>query len=819
MLARCHTSLTELAALGERTATMITKIKKLKNFGIFRDYSGDNIQAFGKFNLIYGWNGSGKSTLSKLFESLEKRKNLQATADANCEFSVILDSEVVITEKTIPQSSTAVRTFNAGFIKENIDWDSSVKSILLVAKEKIDDRKVLEVLKSQQEADLKSVERSNNDASKATAELQKFLTDSAKRTKTSLQIIGTEDNHYINYNRTKLESFIASNSEAVRAPSSILQDDELLALVVAAKPVSKPQISSITSSLDAAKLKDAQSRLQALLKHTATSIVLSRLKENPDIQTWVQTGLAIHNDHKSENCEFCGAMLTLSRLDEINAHFSDEYRHFQSRLVSAEQWLRQQVLDLGDLSQGDQLYEEMLAEYANARDLVVTHVATINGGIAHWQELLQEKIADQFRIDFTVPSIDPAACAGFDAALEQMNKLTVRHNKKTEDFTKETGAIKRKIELHYAAIEVKAFGYFAKIQKRDALSRQASEIQSKANARQREILALEASLSNEVLGAEEFNKHLHIFLGRSDLCLRFNPQMLGYEINRGTEQRHVKDLSEGEKTAIAFVYFITKLSEGDNDLAKLIIVVDDPISSFDSNHLFHAYSYLRHHCTPALQLFVLTHNFNFFKLVRDWLEGNNTNRKNRRPPRPANSFFYTVEASTSNPRKSTLKDAPKSLHAYSSEYHYIFGRLYNYKEQAQIDRDEAFLTANLARKILEAFFSFKYPLHKGDMANLFQQGLNGCILTTPQTKEKIYRFINKYSHNAMIEIGEDSPENLVGESHNVIADIFTWMKEVDSTHYEQMVSALGFDATTSAEPVVPQAEAMPNVLDSAAGAT
>ncbi|UXZ47899.1 AAA family ATPase [Pseudomonas soli] len=149
----------------------------------------------------------------------------------------------------------------------------------------------------------------------------------------------------------------------------------------------------------------------------------------------------------------------------------------------------------------------------------------------------------------------------------------------------------------------------------------------------------------------------------------------------------------------------------------------------------------------------------------------------------------------------------------------MFGRLYNYKEQAQIDRDEAFLTANLARKILEAFFSFKYPLHKGDMANLFQQGLNGCILTTPQTKEKIYRFINKYSHNAMIEIGEDSPENLVGESHNVIADIFTWMKEVDSTHYEQMVSALGFDATTSAEPVVPQAEAMPNVLDSAAGAT
>ncbi|WP_052192053.1 AAA family ATPase [Pseudomonas parafulva] len=798
---------------------MITKIKKLKNFGIFRDYNGDSTQTFGKFNLIYGWNGSGKSTLSKLFESLEKRRNLQAAADANCEFSVMLSNEASITEKTITQSSAAVRTFNAGFIKENIDWDNSVKSILLVAKEKIDDRKQLEALKNQQEADLKAIEKSNGDASKATADLQKFLTDSAKRTKSSLQIIGTEDSHYLNYNRTKLESFIAAHSDAVRDSSSILPNDELVSLVVAAKPVSKPQVPSITTRLEAAKLNDAQSRLQALLKQTATSIVLSRLKDNPDIQAWVQTGLGIHDNHKSGNCEFCGAKLSQARLDEINAHFSDEYRQFQARLVSAEQWLKQQLLDVVDLSQGDQLYEEMQEEFATAKALLVTHVTSINSGIDHWQELLQEKIADQFRTEFIVPAIDPAAYAGFDAAQVQMNNLIARHNKKTEDFAKETGAIKRKIELHYAAMEVKAFGYFAKIQKRDAFSKQASEVQSKTNARLREILALEASLSNEVLGAEEFNKHLHNFLGRSDLCLRFNPQLLGYEINRGSEQRHAKDLSEGEKTAIAFVYFITKLSEGDNDIAKLIITVDDPISSFDSNHLFHAYSYLRHHCTPALQLFILTHNFNFFKLVRDWLEGNNINRKNRRPSRPANSFFYIVEANTGNPRKSTLRDAPKSLHAYSSEYHYIFGRLYTYKEQAQIDRDEAFLTANLARKILEAFFSFKFPLHKGDMATLFQQGLSGCTLTTSQTKEKIYRFINKYSHNALIEIGEDSPENLVGESHNIIADIFTWMKEVDCTHYEQMVSASGFDAMALAESVAPPTEGVPSVPIVAGGET
>lgn len=38
----------------------------------------------------------------------------------------------------------------------------------------------------------------------------------------------------------------------------------------------------------------------------------------------------------------------------------------------------------------------------------------------------------------------------------------------------------------------------------------------------------------------------------------------------------------------------------------------------------------------------------------------------------------------------------------------------------------------------------------------------------------------------MIEINEDSSENLVGESYSVIGDIFRWIKEVDETHYKEM---------------------------------
>jgi wobble nucleotide-excising tRNase len=70
-------------------------------------------------------------------------------------------------------------------------------------------------------------------------------------------------------------------------------------------------------------------------------------------------------------------------------------------------------------------------------------------------------------------------------------------------------------------------------------------------------------------------------------------------------------------------------------------------------------------------------------------------------------------------------------------------------------------------------------------------GLAGCKITNEITKEKIYRFINKYSHSVVIEVNEDSSENLAGESHNVISDIFIWLEEVDKVHYNEMLHVVG----------------------------
>jgi wobble nucleotide-excising tRNase len=69
-------------------------------------------------------------------------------------------------------------------------------------------------------------------------------------------------------------------------------------------------------------------------------------------------------------------------------------------------------------------------------------------------------------------------------------------------------------------------------------------------------------------------------------------------------------LSEGDKSALALAFFLTKL-EVDGNIQNKIIVFDDPVSSFDLNRKSTTISKLLHFGQQAKQLFVLTHNIIF----------------------------------------------------------------------------------------------------------------------------------------------------------------------------------------------------------------
>ncbi|WP_038914488.1 AAA family ATPase [Dickeya zeae] len=759
---------------------MVQSINLLRDYGIFRNYTKTDTKDFGRLNLIYGWNGSGKSTLSSLFEQIENRHNMRYP---NSTFAIKTFTQGTITKDNISTNNLNLKVFNQSFINKNIDWNNSVKSILLIAQEKIEEKKKLEELKTSLDKKTREHVRRKTANDKLTDEIQKFLTDAAKRTKTSLQVIDTSDSRFLSYNRTKLENFIRSSVDLIKKADSILDINEVANLTKAANPTQKPVITTKAPSVDSSLLKKAQDRLNELFKQSVTNKVIESLKNNQDIQSWVFNGLSLTLG--SSSCHFCGNKISQERIDELNAHFNDEYKKFSETLNKAKMWLKSQfiaIVSIGDIDIYDE-HKDLLKEKSS---LLNDEAEKINIHIKEWEKKLDEKITNPFNIDFIAVEIPNSLFSNYNQYEKEINNLIELHNNKCNSFKEETNKIKSKLESHYAASEVRSFDYFKKILNRDSEEKNLQQINNDLRSIKAEIKSIEDSLSNETIAADIFNKHLQGFLGRSELSLQFNKEKNGYEILRDNQIGHAPNLSEGEKTAIALIYFITKLTENDNKISDSIIVFDDPVSSFDSNHLFHSYSFIKTYCNDAKQLFLLTHNFTFFKLFRDWFNNNNINR--RRKEKNENAFFYTIESSAVTPRSSVICNADSSLIDYNSEYHYIFDTLYKHKEHPRLTREQAFFTANLSRKLLESFLNFKYPKHRSDLSQLMDTAEKNCVTFDSNKKEKVYRFINKYSHSAVIEINEDIAENLIGEGTNIIGDIFSWIEEIDKTHYDEMVS-------------------------------
>ncbi len=764
---------------------MILRINRLRQFGIFTDYNGSGIQQFGKYNLIYGWNGTGKSTLSNVFSCLEHRSLIPRFASA--QFSIAQEDGTSLTEANLATSQLNIHVFNQRFIHENIDWDKAVKSILLIAKEKIDDLQTLEKKKGELGEQQKAHTASLTEIRTKTEALEKFLTSAAKKMKTGLQAIDTSDSYYLNYDRRKLSRFIENNNESVATKASVLSDEKVIELTNAAKPDHLPSITFVSTAIDKVHFKKAAGRIRDLLGTTALNQAIERLSDNPDIRDWVQNGLKIHEHHKSESCEFCGEPFTKARAEILLAHFSKEFTDFQTRLTNAAIWIESQGAPAHSLPASASFYKEFAIEAMKAEEKYKEAAQKIDAQIEIWRQALTAKITDPSTTDIQISDMSEDDMTNFNAVLSSIVELVKKHNNKTHNFSAETSKAKRSLELHFAAAEFQEFDYAGNEKQCKDLEVAAAANKKANDELAQEVAKLEALLSNETVGAEEFNDILHRFIGRSELRLNFNQSKKGYEIIRNGAGEHDGNLSEGEKTAIAFVYFITKLKENGNNIKDTIVVVDDPVSSFDSNHLFHAYSFLKTQCIDARQLFVLTHNFTYFKLVRDWFATTNRNRAKKNPPKAPVAFFYRLDAPPGSPRHSLLLDADESLKNYGSEYHYIFKKLYAYRAKTTLDRDEAFLTANLARKLLESFFTFKFPRGRNDVNQLMDAGLEGCTITTVELKEKIYRFINKYSHSDVIEITEESAENLAGESHSVLNNIFQWIEEVDKKHFDEMV--------------------------------
>ena len=196
---------------------------------------------------------------------------------------------------------------------------------------------------------------------------------------------------------------------------------------------------------------------------------------------------------------------------------------------------------------------------------------------------------------------------------------------------------------------------------------------------EREIAQLEQEIVEHRRPATELNEDLKNYLGYGELQLAIKET--GYEITRNGDP--AQSLSEGETTAIALLYFLKSLDDRRFDSAKGVVVLDDPVSSLDANALFLAFGFIRERTQDSAQLFILTHNFTFFRNVKNWLHNMPRQRSPQVSRRPARLYMLEWHfATNTGQRLSTLRELDPLLEWYESEYHYLFARIYRESQKA-----------------------------------------------------------------------------------------------------------------------------------------
>ena len=224
-------------------------------------------------------------------------------------------------------------------------------------------------------------------------------------------------------------------------------------------------------------------------------------------------------------------------------------------------------------------------------------------------------------------------------------------------------------------------------------------------------------------------------------------------------------------------------------------MIDDPVSSLDANSMYSAFGFMKEKTKDANQLFVLTHNFSLFRLVRGWFYNQPNQRKKDIKKQP--SRFYMVETKMlDGKRTASISDLDQLLRNYESEYHYLFKRVH--EESNRHENPGSIETyyglPNIGRRLLEAFLTFKLPNYQ---AGKLEKKLND-IEFDPVKKSRILRFLHIHSHFDQI-VPPEHDLSILSETPEILNDLMELIKAVDKEHFDGMASFLVSEVGDSQE--------------------
>lgn len=721
---------------------------------------------FRKLNILYGRNYSGKTTLSRIVQSIERSRLPEKYI--NPKFRIKTTSGVV-TEANIANTNLSVRVFNKDFVDHNLsflrDAQGTIQTFAILGEQNTD------LL-----AEIASVEAELGSVEEQTGFRYEFHTNRQlmERTKKEYDQLQTQLDQKLVEKANKPQSGIKHNP-IYRDPNydiKKLRLDIVSVLLPSFVPLPEDAVGTNLALLDEspmpdigkpgayrAALRDIFDKASDLVaRQISPTAPIKELLENGMLQSWVKAGIEHHKDHRSD-CAFCGSRLPEDLWPKLEAHFSKESQvleqqiHDALRSVEAERLRLSRHMSVSVMQFYPSLREEVtvvLDELVRSREHYVEQLDLID-------EALRARANNIFKPSKLSISIN--ADEAHSTALGAFEALVDGHNKKTNSIAADQRTARNHLRLREVSKFISDIGYQEskrnlemKKQEAKAVEESQQSLVEVGKRKAKRLDDLRMQLRDERQGAQRVNTYLNHYFGNQTIRLdavpdEDSPSVYRFKILRGDEDAH--NLSEGECSLIAFCYFLAKLDDIDTKGKELIIYIDDPISSLDSNHIFFVFSLIHkvlmspivdengvqiRNATGKLmyrfvQMFISTHSLEFLKYLR------------RLPfDKKERESFMIMRQNHS----SVISLMPRHLRTYVTELNFLFGEVCICADPGNIATHyQAFYGfGNNLRKFLEGYLFFKYPSDSLD----YDQRVHLFFEDGSVAEPLVQRLTNEFSH-------------------------------------------------------------------------
>lgn len=735
------------------------EIRKTATF----DNSGIEVSEFNKVNFIYGANGSGKTTISNLIYN----PNDQKFNDCNLRWFDDLELKKLVYNKEFRD-----RNFGNGTIPGVFTLGQATKEEAELIEEK---RKVLNVCKEKGLNKATVLETTTQKKVKLEEDFKETVWSSIYK---KYEIEFKESFKGVIQKKLFSERLISEFNNNVSDLKDIENLRERAKTILGESPEKMLEIQNIDFNILCEIESDKIWEKKIIGK---TDIEIGKLIQVLNSNDWVHQGIKYIDE--TNICPFCQEeTISTDFKNQLEEYFDESFIDATNKVrKSSDEYLRVFENLINQLQQIDN--KEKLNKISKLNlDRFTSLLKTLSSLFVGNRELLNSKIkepsrdikltstSEQFRdIGTLIDSTNDAVrehniiVANYDSEREKLGneiwKYIVEDNRvNIDDFLRNKNGLEQGVSN---------------------LANEVTGLRSEYRNLDIEIKELTKNLTSVQPSVDEINKTLGTFGFQNFKIVPSKKGNNQYQILRENGDLAESTLSEGEITFITFLYYL-QLAKGSTIESEVtderVLIIDDPISSLDSNVLFIVSSLLKEIIRKIRikdgnikQLILLTHNVYFHKEV-SFINGRT---------KQCNKTNYWILRKEDN--VSSLEDY-KLVNPIQNSYELLWQELRNSENNSGIT------VQNIMRRIIENYFKILGKYGDDDLINSFENSQDKDICRS------LICWINEGSHTIPDDLFVEQQSNTTNNYFRIFEQIFKETKHHE--HYKMMMFQEGDGVVT-----------------------